>query len=311
MWNRKLYLLLLPAIMGILACRLLSPTPSFANRNDTAKIYFSIDDTLYRMNLDGSKQETVSRMATKSVHVFVDNTYMKVYVTHWSHEVFVLDLKDNTQTFIQAPEDWGGGQGIAFDPKTSDLFMGLYYDGVHIKNLTKNEPWQQLVSPASLSPLLGHRGQLQVDPTNRQIYFKTAFNGDCGLCRYIYRVDYDGKNLTKIIPANGGDDLALDLIARKMYFSNAPENATIMRANLDGSNLETVFSVPLPYSALANIVLDLQEQKIYMSLYDVSRDWKAKAISRVNFDGTGYEILYETTGDSGDAVSGGIGLFLP
>ena len=212
---------------------------------------------------------------------------------------------------LQTLNNGGGGQGIAVDPNTSDLYLGLYYDGIYTNNLNRNTSWQQLVSSVSLSPLLGERGQLQIDPTNRQIYFKTAFNGDCGLCRYIYRVDYDGKNLTKIIPANGGDDLALDLIARKMYFSDVPGNTTIMRANLDGSDLETIFSAPAPYSACRAIALDLAGQKIYLSLYDISRDWKARAISRVNLDGTGYEILYEVTGDSGDAVSGGIGLFLP
>ncbi len=305
MHNRKLYFLLLPAIVGILACGLLSPKQS-----PNAKIYFSVSDTLYRMNLDGSHVETVAQMETKSEHVFVDNANKRIYVSHWSTQIFAWDLTNNTQTMIQNLDNGEGGQGIAIDPNTSDLFLGLYYGGIYVNNLNGNTSWQQLVSSESLSPLLGERGQLQIDPTNRQIYFKTAFNGDCGLCRYIYRVDYDGKNLTKIIPANGGDDLALDLIARKMYFSNLPGNTTIMRANLDGSGLETIFTVPAPYSACRAIALDLVEHKIYLNLYDESRDWKARAISRVNFDGTGYEILYEVTGDSGDAVSGGIGLFL-
>jgi DNA-binding beta-propeller fold protein YncE len=306
MRNRKFCFLLLPAILGILACGLLSPRQS-----PNAKIYFSVSDTLYRMNLNGSHVETVAKMGEKSEQVFVDNANKKIYVSHWSTQVFVLDLTNNTQTMIQGLGNGGGGQGIAIDPNTFDLFLGLYYDGIYKTNLNRNASWQQLVSSVSLSPLLGERGQVQIDPINRQIYFKTAYNGDCGLCRYIYRVDYDGKNLTRIIPANGGDDLALDLIAHKMYFSNLPGNATIMRANLDGSDLETIFRVPAPYSACRASALDLSEHKIYLSLYDESRDWKARAISRVNLDGTGYEILYEVTGDSGDALSGGIGLFLP
>ena len=333
MHKRKLNLLLLPAIVGVLACGLLSPNPSPTAKPDNiatgvaeahaisatltaeapipqAKIYFSVWDTLFRMDLDGSHLETVAKMGAKSEHVFIDNVNEKIYVSHWSGQVFVLDLTHNTQIMIQDLNNGDGGQGIAVDPNTSDLYLGLYYGGIYTKNLNGNTSWQQLVSSESLAPLLGQRGQMQVDPANHQIYFKTAFNGECGLCRYIYRVDYGGEKLTKIIPANGGDDLALDLVAHKMYFSDIPGNV-IMRANLDGSKFETLFRVPAPYSACRAIALDLVGHKIYMSLYDESRDWKARAISRVNFDGTGYEILYEVSGDSGDAVSGGIGLFLP
>jgi hypothetical protein len=212
---------------------------------------------------------------------------------------------------IQGPDNSSGGQGLTVDPNTSDLFLGLYYGGITTRNISRNTSWQQVVSSEALAPLLGQRGQVQLDPTNRQLYFKSAFNGDCGLCRFIFRVGYDGSNLTKIIPANDGDDLALDLFARKMYFSDDPGSATIKRANLDGSEIETIFTIPEPYTAPRAIALDLDAKKIYLSLFDVSRDWKARAISRVNMDGTGYEILYEATGESGDALSGGIGLFLP
>ena len=89
-----------------------------------------------------------------------------------------------------------------------------------------------------------HEFFCQIDSANHHIYFRTAFNGDCGLCRYIWRVNFDGTNLTKIIPANGGDALALDLTEHKMYFSDVPGNYTVKRANSDGSGLETILTAP-------------------------------------------------------------------
>jgi len=91
------------------------------------------------------------------------------------------------------------------------MFRFLYYHGVYAINTDPASNGVQLVDSRSLSPMLGQRGQLQIDPANRQIYFQSAYNGECGECRYIWRVDLDGNHLTKIIRANGGDGLALDL----------------------------------------------------------------------------------------------------
>ena len=61
----------------------------------------------------------------------------------------------------------------------------------------------------SLYSMYGQRGQLHIYPVNRHIYFRSAFNGD-GLCRYIWRVGFDGQGLVKTIQANGGNSLGLD-----------------------------------------------------------------------------------------------------
>jgi len=169
--------------------------------------------------------------------------------------------------------------------------------------------WVQLVTASSLSPLIGQRGQLQIDPVNRQVYFRTAYNGDCGLCRYIYRVDFDGGNLTRIIQANGGDALALDLYGGKMYFSDEPGNYTVKRANLDGTMVETVMSISAPYRFCKFIVLNNGDAKMYLSLVsDVEGGYRGRAIARANMDGTRFEILYEGYGDDPEDVAGGIAL---
>jgi hypothetical protein len=204
-----------------------------------------------------------------------------------------------------------GGQGLAIDPTGNKMYLGLYYQGVYARNVNTASNWIRLVDSASLYPLLGQRGQLQIDSVNRHIYFRTAYNGDCGLCRYIWRVNFDGTNLIKIIPANGGDALALDLTEQKMYFSDVPGNYTVKRANLDGSGLETVLTIPAPYRFCRSLVLDVARKKMYLSLYDEGNSYKGRAIARANMDGSGFEILSQISGNTASEVNGGIALFLP
>jgi len=58
----------------------------------------------------------------------------------------------------------------------------------------------------------------------------------------IERIDLDGSHLTTIVPAGGTftpKQLKLDPVHRKLYWSDR-EGMRIMRANLDGSNVETL-----------------------------------------------------------------------
>jgi len=287
--------------------------PPTTARNPKEGIYFSVGDNLYRMNLDGSDIDIVTAGIGVSERLAVDLTHNRIYMSRWDAPaqilVFDLQIGENIRTFSDGPGY--GGQGLAIDPIASKMYLGLYYNGVYVMDMDNIGTWTQLVNSESLSPLHGQRGQLQIDSARRHIYFRTAFNGDCGLCRYIWRVDFDGSNLTKIIPANGGDALALDLIEKKLYFSDVPGNGTVMRANLDGSEPETIFTIPAPYRVCRSIVLNLLHKKIYLSLYDGDNDYKGRAIARSNMDGTEFEILYEITGDTQEEVSGGIALFLP
>ncbi len=58
----------------------------------------------------------------------------------------------------------------------------------------------------------------------------------------IERIDLDGSHLTTVVPAGGAftpKQLKLDSVHRKLYWSDR-EGMRIMRANLDGSNIETL-----------------------------------------------------------------------
>lgn len=290
----------------------LAPQATLRSVTGSEKIYFSAGTTLFRLNLDGSEFENVAEIGINENFV-IDSTRGKIYISRWdaSSQISVFDVQTKeTSAFSDGPGP-GGGQGLAVDPTNAKLFLGLYYNGVYGLDMLDDRGWTQLVTRASLSPMLGQRGQLELDAANRHIYFRASFNGDCGECRYIWRVDFDGQNLVKIIRANAGDAMALDLTAGKLYFSDMPGHSTLKRANLDGSNPETVLTLPEPYHYCWRVVLDVAQQKMYFSLFNEDNGFKDRAIARANMDGTDFEILYKMTGNTPEEVAGGIALYLP
>ena len=88
----------------------------------------------------------------------------------------------------------------------------------------------------------------------------------------IERVDLDGGNLTTIVPAGGAftpKQLRLDAAHRKLYWSDR-EGMRVMRANLDGSNIETLVETARGEAARVDarnwcvgIALDVAGGKVY------------------------------------------------
>ena len=88
----------------------------------------------------------------------------------------------------------------------------------------------------------------------------------------IERVDLDGGNLTVIVPAGGAftpKQLKLDTVHRKLYWSDR-EGMRVMRANLDGSNIETLLETGSGEAArmdarnwCVGIALDVAGEKVY------------------------------------------------
>jgi sugar lactone lactonase YvrE len=82
---------------------------------------------------------------------------------------------------------------------------------------------------------------IAIDPAGRHIYW-TNMGRPSDNDGSIERMDLDGRNLTTIVPAGGTftpKQLKLDARNRKLYWSDR-EGMRVMRANLDGSNVETL-----------------------------------------------------------------------
>ncbi len=273
-------------------------------------IYYVLGDKLYRMNLDGSAHSLLYSGLPKCVYMDTDEANNRLLLTSWDSGSPVLSydtVKGGDVSTLYNGPGINGGQGIAFDEATSTIFYGLYYNGVYAFNELDTDGWQQLVASSALSPMLGQRGQMEVDPANEQVYFRSAYNGTCDDCRWIWRVNYDGSGLTQITQANGhGDAMTLDLAAGHIYFMRESDAEAIWRCNLDGSGLELVMAIPAPYVACLALELDVPANKMYMYLFS-SMDWRSGAIARADMDGTNFEVLKET---SLTQDGYGLGLFL-
>ena len=118
----------------------------------------------------------------------------------------------------------------------------------------------------------------------------------------IRRANLDGSNIeTLFITKNDISDLTLDANEGKIYWiddiywtddvddnfgGGSDRGDKIRRANLDGSNIETLF---LTENSLFDIVLDSTEGKIYWA--DYNRDFEEGKVQRANLDGSNIEIL--------------------
>lgn len=264
------------------------------------------NQSLYSMEPDGSHPRLLfSNIRADSVHLTFDPFTKTVLVNSWAQPQQILKVEaDSPQAFEYLDGPSQGGQGLAVDASAGKIFVGIYYAGLFVKDFHGQGEWSQIVYSQEITPLLGQRGQLQVDPVHQHVYFRTAFNGDCGECRWIYRVDYDGKNLTKIIRANAGDALVLDLKSSKIYFSDIPAENTIKRANLDGSNVETILTLPEGYIFSQSIALDESTGKIFIYLFEDERNIGKQAIARFNLDGSEFEIIREIQANG--TVQGGL-----
>jgi hypothetical protein len=270
-------------------------------------VFFVAGDKLYRLNLKEKVVTNVCSGLPKTEDLVLDATHDRLLMTTWDSgaPILAFDTVQGGSAVVRHNGPGDCGQGLAYDAASSNLFCGLYYHGVYAKNEQGDQGWRQLVAAAALAPMIGQRGQLVLDPPRQHVYFRSTYNGSCDRCRFIWRVNYDGSGLTQIIRANGGDGLALDLAVGHLYFSDEPGDGVIKRANLDGSGVQTIMNLPVPYNICLRLVVDVPGKKMYLYLA-LGNDWRNRAIARASLDGSDFEILTEVSGVGESA--GGIAL---
>jgi DNA-binding beta-propeller fold protein YncE len=110
-----------------------------------------------------------------------------------------------------------------------------------------------------------------VDPSTRHVFWTTMGKAKLN-DGSVQRLDIDGSNLTTIVPEGGtftAKQLKLDRKHSKLYWSDR-EGMKIMRANVDGSKLETLIVTGQGEEAMKDaknwcvgIAVDLDRGKIY------------------------------------------------
>ena len=123
----------------------------------------------------------------------------------------------------------------------------------------------------------------------------------------IWRANLDGSSPEALVTTGliTPQSIALDVAGGKMYWTDsgtggpdAPQDDKIQRANLDGSNVETLLTYENFLRVPRGIALDIAAGKMYWT--DISRD----RIRRANLDGTEAEDILNTRTFGGQSLAG-------
>lgn len=134
-----------------------------------------------------------------------------------------------------------------------------------------------------------YNGELALDHLRNQFYLTDSENNA------IWRVNRDGSNPVELIHSPnvpGGypliDDVALDLVHDKLYWTAWPTSSTVQfrRANLDGTNVETLFTF---IDRVGDFALDVAGGQIYWTEFGSFQG--QGGVFRANLDGSNRQTL--------------------
>jgi Ca2+-binding RTX toxin-like protein len=140
---------------------------------------------------------------------------------------------------------------------------------------------------------------IEVDPDNGHVYYNVhplLGGGPVGFAG-IRRMNLDGSGDTEILSTGGESFIALDLDRGHFYYSentlgDNSDGNTIFRADLDGSNVQTIVA------DTGTVVLDIDLDKLNQKLIWLGSGSSSKVIQRANLDGSELETLFDVGADA-------------
>jgi sugar lactone lactonase YvrE len=135
-------------------------------------------------------------------------------------------------------------------------------------------------------------GDIAIDPIRNNLYFSDSRNN------IIYRSNIDGSAPTVIVPSSGVSrvnkgitDICLDPVAQKIYWNF---DSTFHRANLDGSQVEDLFTAS---TNIGDFEIDPRYGQIYWSSGGETARGSG-SVRRANLDGSAQQTLISGLWDS-------------
>ncbi len=182
---------------------------------------------------------------------------------------------DSDGTGLETLVDAGGGlRSSAVDPSAGKLYWtDVGADVIRRANLDGSAQ-EDLVTTGLSWPMA-----VALNPPGDMLYWGDQTLGQLGSAHL------DGSGAAPLLSSPFHSGLAVDTANGKIYWDTSITgvNGDIMRANLDGTNVETVVTeVDKP----ARIALDVAAGKIYWT------DYVVDVVRRANLDGSNVETLY-------------------
>lgn len=138
---------------------------------------------------------------------------------------------------------------------------------------------------------------LALDTVNNKLYWSTS---DTVFAGRILRSNLDGSSQETVITAvDKPAHVAVDPIGGKIYWTDYVVDV-VRRANLDGSDVETLFAVGANFNP-RGIALDFRNNKVYWG-QDIDFDGTGGTIMRMDFDGAQPEVFLAGVGQVNDLV---------
>jgi hypothetical protein len=257
-----------------------------------------------RLGPDGRKLPSLVGGLRGPNDVELDAEHGVLFVSQWGEPVVrSLDLATGELRDVYRGSG-AGGQGIGVDRQAGSLFWGEYYGGLYRGSLDGQAPPRLLVSPQDLGVCKGGVGAgIEVDADTQQVYFFSRDNCDAR-GRALWRVGYDGAELTRVRPLESSD--CLKLIRHDggwLVFSDRRDGRYQMwRMRPDGSEAQWLFDLPQPDRPCSGVVVDARAERMYF-LQAGSEPRNLSDLWRSDLAGRGLELV-----DRG--IRGGQGLLL-
>lgn len=215
--------------------------------NSDQQIYWTVggDRKIRKSNFDGSNVEDVLSVSSSIATLDIDEDNALLYFTETGSGTIKRVNKDGTNDTIIVTGT-GTILGLGVDPSNGYLF----WTETDTRLLKRSD-----LNGTNLDTILISNNalfDLVLDPPNQHIYFSNRTTNE------IQRINYDGSNLVNIVTVIGTvGTLGVDLKNRKIIWAETgPNIGNIEMANLDGTNIMTIYVDPVNTVGGTDIYVD-------------------------------------------------------
>jgi sugar lactone lactonase YvrE len=237
------------------------------------KVYWTDWDAIWRSNLDGSLTELLVQGRDLPLGIDVDSVGGKMYwVEGYSYGIHRANL-DGTETETFVPLQHG-----VKDVAVSAGAGQLYWTGQGALWRTSLEGG----APQRFAESPHHAHDLTLDPVRGRLYWTAEGTN-------LVAANVDGSGLAVIARAMPGDwfsGVAVDSLKGHVYWSS---NFRLWRLEPVASEMEPVIEAEIIKPT--GIAIDARHGKLYWA------DNQLQRISRINFDGTGLQVVLSNLGN--------------